>query len=164
MERITIKDLTKKLNDLVEPVSDGIETSEVMVLEDTIWGLENGVYRPLGELQLPIQYANGRFYDNEVPYISYDLFTLFTHDFFEGIIAKSEGRNLYSKVVIDGIKRSSEEERPLYINNEGFSDRTSSRKVVQGFLEEFFQKYQDLPNLTDEEVRECLQRSFIVYR
>jgi len=165
MERITIKDLTRKLN---EADHEGMETSEVLVLEDTLWGLESRVYRPLGELQLPVQYANGTFKDDEVPYISYDLFTIFNNSFFEGIIARCEGIHLpnvpmYPRTVLESIDRMFEEDKLIYIHHEGFSDKGGAKKLTQRFLADFLKKYQNLTEVKDEEARECLQRSFVKY-
>ena len=164
MERITIKDLTTRLNEW-EPhteIETAVETSGVVVLEDTIWGLENGIYRPFGELQLPMQYENIHPCDEHL--VQYNLLSIFTHDFFDGSPEKYEDycdRLLPLIVVNDQLRNN---KGKFYVFNEGWSDGISAKKVVQGFLEKFFKQYQDLANVENDEARECLQRSFIRYR
>ena len=166
MESITIKELTRRL---VEPgVFEGMETSDIMLLEDTIWGPDKGIFRMLGDLRLPIQYATGGFVDGKIEYVSRDLFTLFTHDFFDGIMSmKSDGEGpLYIGEVVEDLRKSSGS--PLYIHGEGHSDRISSKLVVQEFLEKYFRLHSKLIDQKETdprvlEARYCLMKSFVEF-
>ncbi|MBI5393074.1 hypothetical protein HZA96_04340 [Candidatus Woesearchaeota archaeon] len=155
MEKFTQKELIKTLH---EGGNFDHVTSEVVLLEDTVWELANGAYRSLGELQIPLQYFNGE-YDDDEHYIAYGLLTVLSHDFFEGIIPrKKSGEPLYIDDHINVVRGARK-----FIHSCGYSDKGgSARKIVEEFVADFFKLYKNRTSETDE-TRECLERSFIKY-
>lgn len=134
-------------------------TSEVVLLEDTVWELTNGVYRPLGELQIPLQYFNGEYNESSEHFIAYELLTVLSHDFFEGIVPRKE--NGFPLYIDDHISTVGGAQK--YVSSTGYSDKgDSARKIVEHFVADFFRLYLNR-NSENEETQECLQRGFIKY-
>ncbi|MBR9691698.1 hypothetical protein GOV06_02835 [Candidatus Woesearchaeota archaeon] len=160
MERITQKELIGKLQKGDYKLND-LFISEVIVLDDTLWGLENGVYKPLGELQIAMQYSNGTYQNahNEPSYTAYDMLSVLSHDFSNGTISRyDDGSPSNLEDHVGYIK-----EKHLFVRSEGQSGIISARRVIQEFITKFLDVYQKRHELKNDEAKECLQKSFVKY-
>ena len=168
MERLSQRELIARLNDIREYAYT--TTFPQVILDDTIWGLHDGVYKPLGELQLPIMYANGEFPNNrdKPDFKKFLTLTIFDDNFFQGDHITNGDQIVYIDDQITDTTRSL-----LTENDSDYGG--SSRQTVQEHLTKFFDIFKNKEAdkiyqgegegnfLISQEERNCITRSFIPY-
>jgi len=172
MERINTKNLISKLNEGVRPTdSENYGTiSGGAILNEELWGKENGIYRPVGKLELPIQYVISGQGPEQT---NIGLISIFNRSFFENPNLDGTPSSYETCIGLDGeefaegifgyLKESDQYKLDTkFIESTGLN--VSGESMVSDHVSKFFELYSGLEGATKTESERMVRQSFTDYQ
>lgn len=135
---------------------------KIYLIVDTLWGLENNIYKPIADLRLPIHVATGYWVDP----VTHMLCTVFNTDFMNGKLPRGkEGERLnpfqYTEShIAEGYGAEAVSDNFVYTElQEGI--QISNRADVTDHISKCVNLYNS--GKASQDSKECLERSIILY-
>jgi len=168
-EKIKPIELVNILNE-PHPYEGGIEESSA-VLEEELWGINNGVYAPIGKLSLPVDYKKA---DNG-PGVSSEkgIITVFNNSFFgdpHEFYTEELGFGCELKDLLDHVKGAVRGEYGSEIGSDTIVLETKGTEnaydlVMKQHIPKFLQLYDQVKGMSaDRESLQCIRKAFTDYR
>jgi len=173
IKKIKPIELVKKLDRWIDAGNETYQTDFVpYILEEELWTVESGIYRPLGKIQLPLLAAVHDHKEGE-GYL-YGVLSIFTNTFFENPesapFSINDFNNDYEGIwyLFESITHqitSNKKSLVQLIESSGKSNEVKPFDVVmQRHIPEFIKLYDQTKGPATTESQQCIRKAFVDYR